>query len=110
MTPADILDRAADYVDRGWCQMALARDAEGNEREPHDDNAVRWCATGALYAAQGRARDYDAEYAARSALSAVLGDRGVTSWNDRLPPGSGPIVAAKMREAAQWWREEQGHG
>lgn len=106
MTPADILDRAADYVERGWCTDVLARDAKGDYCDPRDARAVRWCVSGALHAAHNCTLGL--AYETRDVLSAFVGHCSLTTWNDALPPGSGPIVAAKMRAAAQQWREENG--
>ena len=48
---ARLLDCAAVFVDRGWCQTYDARDATGEQVEAHSTEAVCWCAQGALKAA-----------------------------------------------------------
>src|SRR5271170_6750272 len=44
----EILIRARGFLERGWCQNTLARDADGNAIEPISERAVAWCAIGAV--------------------------------------------------------------
>ena len=55
---AQIAAAAADLVDRGWAQRALARDRRGRSVASCDPDACAWCLTGALEAAcEGDASD-----------------------------------------------------
>lgn len=47
----DILICARDFLERGWCCYAVARDASGNAVNETDSTAVQWSLTGALLAA-----------------------------------------------------------
>lgn len=133
LTAARLLDCAAVYVDKGWTQTADARDATGEKVEPHADDAVCWCAQGALKAAsfklgvttlnelgllvypapllslraEARARE-----GLRGAILAAYGSPGsidtssvsITTWNDAEAKG-GDGVARTMRTGAGIIRE-----
>ena len=43
-----VLEKAKKYIEQGWCQNYPAIDDEGLSVLPMNDNAVAWCATGAL--------------------------------------------------------------
>ena len=49
---AAVLSRAADILEQGWTQDALARDAQGNEVNPLSTEATCWCAIGAIIKAR----------------------------------------------------------
>ena len=44
----DILLEAKDYIGRGWCKYALARDKNGHDCNPDDLCADSWCILGAI--------------------------------------------------------------
>jgi len=58
---ADDLMAARDLLDggRAWTQGSVARNAQGKAVAARSAQAVRWCATGALYAVAGSARAHD---------------------------------------------------
>jgi hypothetical protein len=43
-----VLERAAEYVERGWTQHAFARTADGGEVGSGHPDAVAWCAGAAI--------------------------------------------------------------
>ena len=123
MTPADILNAAADLIDVGWCQGTDARAESGLATSPHRDSAVEWCATGAVnraaYADHGgpdRTPDrewLDRGYAYDHALEALQNElpeqygreempeaTGIQAWNDSEGM-TADVVAETMRRAAR---------
>lgn len=67
LTPQDwqVLVRARELVERGWCRRPLATDTEGAPCHPNATGAVAWSTHGALMRAAyeldlavGGARDY----------------------------------------------------
>ena len=68
MKDSDKLLRAAELVERGWCQGASAMDSRGNQVAPDDPMATRWCTAGACWAV-----------GTISAIKVVL---DVVHWND----------------------------
>lgn len=100
LTVADVLDRAADLLtpEGAWTQGAFGRDANG---EPCGlsqlERAVCYCLVGATDAAASD--DLNLSCAADDALSALLGERSVSTWND-APERTQAEVVAKLREAA----------
>lgn len=49
----DVLNRAADLVEKGWCQGDYAQDDRGDISSPWLGAAKCWCAVGAIIAASG---------------------------------------------------------
>lgn len=43
-----LLIRARGFLERGWCQGAAARNAEGESVSALSEDAVAWCAVGAM--------------------------------------------------------------
>ncbi len=88
MTAADVLNKAADLLERhGWCQ-GVSIDAAG-----------RMCAG---YALQQAEPDVHARYGARIALFEIIGVDSVNilAWNDR-PKRTAEQVIATFRAAAE---------
>jgi len=46
-----LLIRARGFIERGWCRCQQAVDANGSSTSPTSEDAVAWCASGALIAA-----------------------------------------------------------
>lgn len=104
MTTLQILiDARAKIANAGaWCKGALARDANGNETSPTDDDAVQFCALGApdnvtltdwfKLSDPERIELADALTGAQNALSGAAHDkygwRSVVSVNDDLGHGA----------------------
>lgn len=77
-----LLARAAELVDRGWCRNALAEDQAGRPVEPWSETACRWSALGALLlawyeAGGGRSDEFRSAYLA---LALATGGR-VAEWS-----------------------------
>ena len=53
---ARLLDTAALFIVRGWCRFNMARNERGDDVQATDAAACRWCASGALTAAQAQLR------------------------------------------------------
>lgn len=53
LTVVEVLEQARALIadQTHWCQNALAVDAEGCETDPSADDAMAWCALGAIYRA-----------------------------------------------------------
>ena len=107
MKTSELLYRAAELLERGWCQGTAARDCEGVTVSVINDTACQWCTVGAFLAVAYR--DYSesgsnlfepwySEMA--SAFRAVLPDGvGISPYNDS-PGRTQAEVVAKVREAA----------
>ena len=113
-----LLDSAAGYVERGWTTGAAARREDAFPCSAIDEEAVSWCATGALYAAEfatglrrmqgvtaGTMTEAEIERAhtvrirAEEALKDHTVEHHITPWNDRQYQ-SAENVAASLRETA----------
>lgn len=49
MTDAELYNKAADIIKKGWTQNAFARNEEGFSVTPDGKDATSWCLTGALW-------------------------------------------------------------
>jgi len=94
MTPREILLRAAELVERGWCQEAYARDAKGREVASSDPVACCYCPVGAIRAAAGIYGKSEALKALRDLL-----DRSAVAWNDAPGRMQAEVVEALRRAA-----------
>ena len=83
----DILLAAADLLDRpgAWCRGQYARDRRGQATSPYAEDAVSWCATGALMRVSREADVQDCR-ATRARLDETLFLAGhvpdISFWND----------------------------
>ncbi len=111
---ADLLERAADRVASGWCQLASAQDLEGHSVDPSSIRSVRWCAVGAIVKA-GEASDLDVIARAISMLAAWLARQGFvldqgsssgTSWETAL---AGVVRIAEWNDHPSRTAEEVAH-
>jgi len=87
----EILIRARGFLERGWCQNTLARDADGNAIKPISERVVAWCAIGAVDATR-MPWDTAAKMGLRR-LEAAIGGKPINDFNDRQTT-VGPILAA----------------
>lgn len=98
-TIADVLLRAAEYVERGWTQGTGARSAKGRRVVVTGRAAVCWCAEGAIHMA---ARDNEETiWQARTVLLRVLPDEvtSIMDWNDAPSRTQAEVVDALRRAA-----------
>ena len=77
---AEILIRARGFLERGWCQNTLARDADGNAIKPISEQAVAWCAIGAIDAT--RVPGDPGVKPALLRLEAAIGGEPISAFND----------------------------
>ncbi len=85
------LRAARERIVRGWTQGVLARNAKGGWVEPYDEDAVCWCAVGALLAdgdveLQGDDRQVDGIY--------------IIVWNDTPGRTQADVIAFYDRRIA----------
>lgn len=99
----EILLRAADIVDAGWCQHTMALDADGGEVTSFDDNAARFCVIGSIRRARLdtmlESDDCYPEEALLELLEVTDWDN-LAEWNDE-PVRTGAEVSAALRECAE---------
>lgn len=75
MTTVETLRAARIRIEKGWCQGALAKAADGRTVMPDDPSAVSWCVFGATW---GGAELSPADHA----VVAAHGDSFVADWQD----------------------------
>lgn len=101
---ADLFDRAADRLVRGRCRGFEAVAAGGEEVWPYSEDAVAWCASGALIAElPGRELPSPLFTRANDILTARHGSHWTTWWHDAEP--SDAAIVAEMRQIAKELRE-----
>ena len=109
---SEVLESAADMVDRGWCRHSYAKDRMGVRTAANGPYATRWCASGAVITAALRAgmkpsRIREIENGLTDELFVTQRDptrNGVDHWNDHVAKGKDE-VAGFLRETAVKWRE-----
>ena len=88
---------ASEYVARGWCQGADARDKDEYSISVRDPSAVKWCLVGAIYASN------EPPYGGRLAnileiCRKLTGGLRPTIWNDK-PERTQAQVVELLQEA-----------
>ncbi|MGV0964165.1 MAG: DUF6197 family protein [Polynucleobacter sp.] len=111
LSVADVLDRAADLIEPEgkWTQGAYGRDATGCE-VIGVENAVCFCAMGAMYKARGDIGAFEHDPDLVRPLAALIErtcDAAIDDWNDASERTQTEVVSA-LREAAALARKEQG--
>lgn len=95
-TTAQILEAAHDLLaERGWCQMAAARSAQGLSVDPQSPKAKSLCALTAIRFAAGSAAR--AEEPLDVFRAAVGGVPLLFVWNDAPERTEGEVFAAFRR-------------
>jgi hypothetical protein len=93
-----LLIRARGFLERGWCRGVFALDAHGRQVAETSDQAVAWCAIGALLAS-GMPRPlmkhpaYSRHPAMRRLQAAIGNWRNVGNFNNRQETVE-PVLAA----------------
>jgi hypothetical protein len=102
-----VLDKAAEIVQRGWCQGNLAVAADGRQaaalsRPDMSRPAVAHCTVGAVYAACDllTGRDDALLRAAFHALDVQIGVEETADWNDAPERTQSEVVSALRAAAA----------
>ena len=87
----------SEYIQKGWCRGAMARNNQGGNTLGHSHTAISWCALGGISVAttQGYINTEQA-HQMREYLSFRVNNIG--TWNDKQK-SSGPIIA--MLQAAE---------
>lgn len=105
MKPTDILNAAADLIERtGFTPNACAVDPSGDVVLPSDQNAVRFCVSGAARRVGFQGTDGDGSVEERNYLAAMdafcahVGTDTVMEWADR--PGVTTADAVQALRAA----------
>lgn len=107
---ATVLTEAAELVEAGWVQGVLAIDEDGDECEPTMEEAVAWCATGALNAAAPTLEAYcQAENATTLFVQSIIDEdiESIEDWNDSRA-SSGKEVADLFRSLASSRKPDMG--
>lgn len=109
-TPAEVLLAAAELVERGWTQGALARKADGTRVPIYSRHAVSFCAIGAISRVAKRGVDHNRDDAALALSRVTRGTRGrlISEWND-APNQTAANVAATMRRVARELQRDAHH-
>jgi hypothetical protein len=81
--------KAVDLIRKGWCQLDLARDTDGDACSVRSQHAVCWCSIGALLCAyEPDSPPYHSpqyEEAKKKLQAVILSETGITDiavWND----------------------------
>ena len=100
MTDAELYNKAADMIEKGWTQRAGARSEKGNSVHPLARNAKSWCLSGALSAVSPLDEGNELHKSTFLRLAENLGFIGhVTAWNDS-PGRTQKEVVGILRSAA----------
>lgn len=79
-----LINKAIEILNRGWCVNAQARDNNGEAICATDHDAVQWCLVGAIYRAE-RELNYPYNDQKRAALASMLKaktDDNIGLYND----------------------------
>lgn len=99
MTTRELRDKAADFVERGWCQRAYALNAAGERIFERSLTATCWCVYGALHAAMPDTGPESLHLCAlavgemRSELR-LMPSESLDTWNDAQGRTQAEVVAA----------------
>ena len=107
---AVIARKAADLIEGGWCQNALAKDADGTPVSQMDPEAVRFCVVGGL--ARVQETEWIFSRATGTFANWLSGSRGglythykMVDWNNDPFRTKGDVVFA-LREFARIMDQE----
>ncbi len=93
---SEVLRKARAVEEQGWTQGAIARNVDAEMVDPDDDDAVCWCAMGALIVAEPNFdRLLDALYVLRSSTNGY-----VDLFNDAPGRTQQEVIAAFDRAIA----------
>src|SRR4051812_37505337 len=103
-----LLQDARRLVAESWCHGADARDAQGSEVEPWDDDAASWSLLGAMVAVLERDASRGGELplaalgSALYALADLIETDSLADWNDDPRQTQDNVVAVLGRAAAAY--------
>jgi hypothetical protein len=103
-----LLQDARKLVAESWCHGADARDANGFEVDPWDDDAASWSLLGAVVAVLEREASLSGELpldelgAALYALADLIETDSLVDWNDDQGQTQAKVVAVLDKAAAAY--------
>ena len=103
-----LLQDARKLVAESWCHGADARDANGFEVDPWDDDAASWSLLGAVVAVLEREASLSGELpldelgAALYALADLIETDSLVDWNDDQGQTQAKVVAVLDQAAAAY--------
>ncbi len=81
----------SEYIQKGWCRGAMARNSQGGNTLGHSHTAISWCVLGAISAATTQSYiNGEQAHQMREYLSFRVNNIG--TWNDKQK-SSAPIIA-----------------
>jgi hypothetical protein len=101
-----LLEGARELVAESWCYGADARDVNGLDVDPWDEDAVSWSLLGAVVAVMEREASHAGQLplaelgAALFALADLIETDSLVDWNDDPRQTQGNVVAVLDRAAA----------
>jgi hypothetical protein len=94
-----VLKKARAFIRKGWCRKDQAKNRLGQPTGPRCDDAISWCAVGAVNAATSTLDDADA---AIRAVKAYLGVWSIVEWNDAPGRRKSDVLVAFDRAIASY--------
>jgi hypothetical protein len=94
MTTKEVLKKAKEKIEQGWCQHVIAKDREGTKVPADSPEAIQWCSVGAIasiYAKQDVFITFTPEY---NLILKVLKTESLAEWNDRPKRTIEEVLAA----------------
>lgn len=104
-TLPQILEQAANLVEKGWTQGASARTPDGHMTLPTEHDAVCWCAAGAIWAIT---EDFEERTNAQICFRRFIG-QPIAEWNDAPSRTQAEVVEA-LRSASLRAKARQDEG
>ena len=96
MKYSEVYNKAADLVEKGWTQYAMARDVHGSKRDFGSKDASSWCLSGALHLG---CCDLSSVSSYRKLTSYLLLEDYLFVWND-APDRTQEDVIKLLRDTA----------
>jgi hypothetical protein len=106
LAAADLADRAAVRLEKGWCQKTLAKNASGSDTGEKADDACQWCLVGSIYAEGVDVKDPFIGTVWNTAAERLdMKASEVAHWNDHPDRTQAEVVRA-MRDTANELRKK----
>ena len=108
---AAVLKEAREFLLRGWCQGCPAQNEKGEKVPPNSNEAISWCATGAISAAldvkfitDSNDEGIRAWLALDTACQSLFNNACVVTWNDEEGVTESDIL--ELYEEAIGWSSQ----
>ncbi len=92
MTPKQIIERAINRIEAGWCKGVAAQDENEIILEPWDERACQWCLMGSI--------GVNDEFVADEENATVVIDMVVHELNDRY--GDDEYFVSEIEDVIRW--------